>query len=40
MVVERDSGFAEVNGARLSYESTEDGEPLVLVRAGIADGGM
>jgi hypothetical protein len=31
------SGFAEVNGARPYYESTEDGEPLVLVHAGIAD---
>ena len=35
-----ESGFAEVNGARLYYEIMGDGEPLVLVHAGIADGRM
>jgi pimeloyl-ACP methyl ester carboxylesterase len=30
-------GFAEVNGARLSYEVAGSGHPVVLVHAGIAD---
>ncbi len=34
------TGFAEVNGARLRYEVQGDGEPLVLVHAGIADSRM
>ena len=33
----RESGTADVNGARLSYEVCGEGEPLVLVHAGIAD---
>ena len=37
MAADPRSGFAEVNGARPYYESMEDGEPLVLVHAGIAD---
>ena len=36
----QESGFAEVNGARLYYEIVGDGVPLVLVHAGIADGRM
>jgi 2-hydroxy-6-oxonona-2,4-dienedioate hydrolase len=31
------SGFAEVNGARLSYEVDGSGDPLVMVHAGVAD---
>jgi len=34
------SGFAEVNGARLYYEIAGAGHPLVLVHAGIADSRM
>src|SRR4051812_40671751 len=33
----RDTGFAQVNGARLYYEAAGAGHPLVLVHAGIAD---
>ena len=36
----RNGGFAEVNGARLYHEIVGEGEPLVLVHAGIADGRM
>jgi 2-hydroxy-6-oxonona-2,4-dienedioate hydrolase len=36
----RENGFAEVNGARLYYEIAGEGEPLVLVHAGIADSRM
>jgi pimeloyl-ACP methyl ester carboxylesterase len=36
----RQGNFAEVNGARLYHEIVGDGEPLVLVHAGIADGRM
>ena len=35
-----DGGYAQVNGASLYYETLGDGEPLVLVHAGIADGRM
>ncbi len=31
------SGFAEVNGARLYYERSGCGKPLVMIHAGIAD---
>jgi pimeloyl-ACP methyl ester carboxylesterase len=31
------SGFADVNGTRLYYETAGEGEPLVLIHAGIAD---
>jgi pimeloyl-ACP methyl ester carboxylesterase len=31
------SGFADVNGARLYYEVAGEGEPLTLIHAGIAD---
>ena len=31
------SGYAEVNGARLYYEMAGDGTPLVMLHAGIAD---
>jgi pimeloyl-ACP methyl ester carboxylesterase len=33
----QESGFAEVNGASLYYEILGEGEPLVLLHAGIAD---
>jgi len=36
----RETGMAEVNGARIYYEVVGEGEPLVLVHAGIADGRM
>jgi 3-oxoadipate enol-lactonase len=32
-----ESGFAEVDRASLSYEVVGNGEPLVLIHAGIAD---
>lgn len=35
-----ESGFAEVDGALLYYETLGSGEPLVLVHAGISDGRM
>lgn len=31
------TGFAQVNGARLYYEIAGEGEPIVLIHAGIAD---
>lgn len=34
---ETQTGFAEVNGARLYYEVAGTGHPLVLIHAGIAD---
>ena len=37
---EQQSGFARTNGAQLYFEIVGDGEPLVLVHAGIADGRM
>jgi pimeloyl-ACP methyl ester carboxylesterase len=36
----RETGTAEVNGARMYYEVVGEGEPLVLVHAGIADSRM
>jgi pimeloyl-ACP methyl ester carboxylesterase len=33
----QEKGFAEVNGARLYYEIAGEGDPLLLVHAGIAD---
>src|ERR687893_2974526 len=36
----RETGMAEVNGARMYYESAGEGETLVLVHAGIADSRM
>jgi pimeloyl-ACP methyl ester carboxylesterase len=35
-----ETGMAEVNGARIHYEVAGEGEPLVLVHAGIADSRM
>jgi hypothetical protein len=35
--MERTEGSAEVNGASLRYEVEGDGEPLVLIHAGICD---
>jgi 3-oxoadipate enol-lactonase len=34
------SGFAEVNGARLYYEVAGEGQPFLMVHAGIADNTM
>ena len=36
----RETGTAEINGARIHYEVTGEGAPLVLVHAGIADSRM
>jgi pimeloyl-ACP methyl ester carboxylesterase len=36
----RETGTAEVNGARIYYEVAGEGEPLALVHAGIADSRM
>jgi pimeloyl-ACP methyl ester carboxylesterase len=36
----RETGMAEVNGARIYYEAVGEGEPLILVHAGIADSRM
>src|SRR5918997_6970617 len=36
----RETGMAEVNGARIYYEVAGEGEPLVFVHAGIADSRM
>jgi 3-oxoadipate enol-lactonase len=36
----RETGTAEVNGARIYYEVAGEGEPLVFVHAGIADSRM
>ncbi|MGH3146102.1 MAG: alpha/beta fold hydrolase [Rubrobacter sp.] len=36
----RDTGTADVNGAQIRYEVVGEGEPLVLVHAGIADSRM
>lgn len=36
----RETGMAEVNGARIYYEVAGEGEPLALVHAGIADSRM
>ena len=36
----RKTGIAEVNGARIYYEVAGEGDPLVLVHAGIADSRM
>jgi len=36
----RETGTAETNGARIYYEVAGEGEPLVLVHAGIADSRM
>src|SRR5215216_7891740 len=35
----RETGMAEVNGARIYYEVAGEGDPLVLVNAGIATAG-
>ena len=36
----RKTGMVEVNGARIYYEVAGEGDPLVLVHAGIADSRM
>jgi pimeloyl-ACP methyl ester carboxylesterase len=36
----RETGMAELNGARIYYEVAGEGDPLVLVHAGIADSRM
>jgi 3-oxoadipate enol-lactonase len=35
--VTTDSGFVETNGGRIYYEVDGDGEPVVLIHAGIAN---
>ena len=39
-MMQRETGKAEVNGAGIYYEVAGDGEPLVLLHAGIADSRM
>jgi pimeloyl-ACP methyl ester carboxylesterase len=39
-MLEVQSGYADINGARLYYEMAGVGHPIVLVHAGIADSGM
>ena len=39
-MAETQIGYADVNGARLYYEATGDGHPLVLIHAGICDSRM
>ena len=34
------TGYASVNGARLYYEEDGEGEPLLLLHAGVADSRM
>lgn len=36
-VEQRETGFAEITGARIYYEVAGDGPPLIFVHAGIAD---
>src|SRR5215204_6085774 len=36
----RETGMAEVNGARIYYEVAGEGDPLILLHAGIADSRM
>ena len=35
--MQKETGYAEVNGARLYYEMAGSGMPLVMIHAGIAD---
>ena len=34
---DRESGFAPINGARIYYETGGDGQPFVMIHAGVAD---
>ncbi len=34
---ERDSGFAALNGAQIYYETAGEGQPFVMIHAGVAD---
>ena len=34
------SGYAEINNARLYYETAGTGKPIVMIHAGIADSRM
>ena len=38
--METETGFAEINGAKIYYEVAGDGLPLVMIHAGIADSRM
>lgn len=38
--MEKQTGFAEINGAKIYYEVAGEGHPLVLIHAGIADSRM
>ncbi len=35
---DRDSGIAPINGARIYYETAGEGDPFVMIHAGVADG--
>ena len=39
-LIRGDTGYADVNGARLYYEVAGEGHPLVLLHAGICDSRM
>lgn len=39
-MAETQAGYADVNGARLWYEAAGEGQPLVLIHAGICDSRM
>jgi pimeloyl-ACP methyl ester carboxylesterase len=39
-LIDRQSGFAEVNGTKFHYEIAGAGQPLVLMHAGVADSRM
>lgn len=39
-IVQSVAGFAEVNGAKIHYEMSGDGMPLIMLHAGIADSRM
>jgi len=34
---DRETGFAPINGARIYYETAGDGQPFVMIHAGVAD---
>lgn len=39
-IVRKKSGFANINGAEIYYEAVGDGQPMILLHAGIADSRM
>lgn len=38
--MQKQTGFAPINGAQLYYEIAGDGQPMILIHAGVADGRM